>query len=82
MGAGSALIGLLLLVRSAALADLMKEGDDQWRGHPVFSRFEPSTGPLATDTGRWWALRAWVLASAVGFVMVGGGLLGRASLAL
>jgi len=82
MGASSGFIGALLIACSVPLADLMKEGDDRWRGHPVFSRFEPTTGPLATDEGRWWALRAWLLLSAVGFVVVGGGLLVRAALAL
>jgi hypothetical protein len=82
MGATSLVLAALLLVSSARLADLMKEGDDRWRGHPVFSRFEPHTGPLTTDEGRWWALRAWVLASAAGFAIVGAGLVLRAGLAL
>jgi hypothetical protein len=82
MGATSFVLALLLLVSSARLADLMKEGDDRWRGHPVFSRFEPHAGPLATDEGRWWALRAWVLVSGAGFAIVGAGLVLRAALSL
>ena len=82
MGAMGLVLALLLLVSNEHLADLMKEGDDRWRGHPVFSRFEPSDGPLATDQGRWWALRAWVLVSGAGFAIVGAGLAGRALLGL
>ena len=82
MGALAAMIGIALLVRSASLADHMREGDERWRDHPWISAFEPSDGPLATDTGRWWALRAWVLGSGAGFLAVGSGLLGRALLGL
>ena len=80
MGLAAVLIGTALLLRCRSIVGLMKEGDDRWRGHPVFSRFEPSDGPLATDEGRVWALRAWLVFWSAGFVFVGTGLLGRALL--
>jgi hypothetical protein len=79
MGMIAVAIGAVLLGTSGRLALLMKEGDDGYREHPVFSRFEPSSGPLATDEGRLFAFRAWVVVWAAGFVAVGAGLLIRAS---
>lgn len=78
MGAAAVLIGTALLARNGPITRLMMEGDENWRGHPVFSRFEPTAGPLTTHEGRMLAFRAWVLFWSAGFVLVGGGLLGRA----
>ena len=82
MGLTAVLIGTSLLARSSSVAELMKEGDDRWRAHPVFSKFEPSSGPLQTDEGRYTVLRGWLLFWSTGFVLVGAGLLTRALVAV
>jgi hypothetical protein len=79
MGAASLLIGLWLTVCSGPLADHLQEGDNRYREHhPWVEAFEPQSGWLASAAGRWWILRGWLLASALGFVGVGGALVLRA----
>jgi hypothetical protein len=79
MGVTALMIGLWLAVCSAPLADHLQEGDQRYReNHPWVESFEPQAGWLATADGRWWILRGWLLASAFGFVGVGGALLLRA----
>jgi hypothetical protein len=81
MGMSALLIGVALTGFSAPLADLMKEGDERYReDHPWVQAYEPQAGWLATDSGRWWILRSWLLFFAAGFVVVGGALLVRAVL--
>ncbi len=77
MGTLGALIGAALLLRSAHLAGLMKEGDDRYRHHPWLQRFEPDAGPLATDHGRVAAFRAWILVSGAAFLAMSTALLVR-----
>jgi hypothetical protein len=78
MGALGALIGLSLLARNEVLAAYMKEADDRYRSHPWLQAFEPTGGPLATDSGRITAFRAWMVVSGAAFLAVGLALLGRA----
>jgi len=78
MGAVAVGLGLALIGFSAPLADLMKEGDERYRGHPWVEAFEPDQPWLETDSGRWWILRSWLLLSAAGFVAIGALLLLRA----
>jgi hypothetical protein len=81
MGLTAVTLGLLLTAYSSRLADLLQEGDDRWREeHPWVQAFEPQVGPLATDRGRWWILRSWLLVSSFGFCVVGFALVGRAAL--
>jgi hypothetical protein len=82
MGFAGVLIGAALVLRNTQLAALMKEGDEHYRGHPWLRVFEPTGGPLATDSGRVTAFRAWILVSGAGFVAVGAALLVRGGLAL
>ena len=83
MGAAGLLIGLWLMVCSAPLADHLQEGDERYRdNHPWVEAFEPQGGWLATADGRWWILRGWLLATALGFVGVGGALAVRGVLAV
>ena len=77
MGSASLLLGLLLVAFSAPLATQMREGDDRWRDHGWTQTFEPDVGFLASDHGRWWIFRSWLLLSAVGFLAIGAGLVGR-----
>ena len=80
MGYSAILVGCLLIGFSAPLATLMREGDDGWRERGWTQAFEPDVGFLESDRGRWWIFRAWLLLSAVGFVVVGAGLVFRALL--
>jgi hypothetical protein len=82
MGVLGALIGVALLAGNARLADLLKEGDDQYRHHPWLQAFEPSDGPLATDAGRIAAFRGWFIVSGAGFLAVGAALMVRGALAI
>ena len=79
MGYASLLMGALLVVFNSQLATLMREGDDGWRQERSWTQaYEPDVGFLASDRGRWWIFRAWLLVSALGFVVVGFGLVFRA----
>ena len=79
MGIAGLLLGAALVSFSAPLAHLMREGDERWLEHSPWTRaFEPQSAWLATDSGRWWILRGWLLGAAVGFVVVGAALLLRA----
>lgn len=78
MGYAAVILGTLLLVFSSQLATLMREGDDGWRERGWTQAYEPDVGLLESDRGRWWIFRCWVLLSAAGFLVVGGGLLVRA----
>ncbi len=81
MGVASLLIGVWLGVCSAPLADHLQEGDTRYRErHPWVEAFEPQTGFLATNDGRWWILRSWLLAAAAAFAIVGGALVLRGAL--
>ena len=82
MGLMSLALGAVLTAQNGHLAAQMKAGDDDLRGHPWLRVFEPTDGPLATEAGRITAFRAWILASAAGFVVVGSGLLLRFALAV
>ena len=82
MGALGTLMGLALILRSSELAQYMKEGDDRYREHPWLQAFEPTTGPLATDSGRIVAFRAYVIIAGAGFLLVSAALVARASLGL
>jgi hypothetical protein len=77
IGSASVLVGALLLAFSSPLATLMREGDDGWRERGWTQAYEPDTAFLESDRGRWWIFRSWLLLSAVGFMVVGLGLLGR-----
>ena len=80
MGFASLLIGFTLSGFSAPLAHLMKEGDERYREeHPWVQAYEPQVGWLATDTGRWWILRSWLLLAAMGFAVIGALLVARAA---
>jgi hypothetical protein len=71
-------IGTALSVWSAPLAHGLREGDEQWRErHPWTAQYEPQTTLTASDRGRFLILRAWLLGSAAGFVVVGAGLVVR-----
>ena len=78
LGTASFLIGMLLVAHSATLASLMREGDDGWRERGWTQAYEPDAAFLESDRGRWWIFRSWLLLSATGFVVIGGGLLFRA----
>jgi hypothetical protein len=81
MGLTALAVGVWLGVCSGPLADHLQEGDDRYReNHPWVEAFEPQTGYFATADGRWWILRGWLLASALGFVVVGAALLLRATI--
>jgi hypothetical protein len=80
MGYTAVVLGALLVLFSAPLATLMREGDDGWRERGWTEAYEPDVGFLESDRGRWWIFRAWLLLSAVGFIAVGGGLLVRSFL--
>ena len=83
MGATALMIGLWLGVCSGPLADHLQEGDERYReNYPWVETFEPQVGWLATADGRWWVLRGWLLASAVGFTGIGLALALRGLLAL
>ena len=78
MGLAAIFIGTSLAGFSAPLADLMQEGDEHYREqHPWVESYEPQVRWLATDSGRWWILRGWLLFFATGFAVVGGALLAR-----
>ncbi len=78
IGYSSLVIGALLLAFSAPLATLMREGDDGWRERGWTQAYEPDVGFLESERGRWWIFRCWLLLSAAGFLVVGGGLVVRA----
>jgi hypothetical protein len=82
MGLAGVLIGAGLLLRNTHLATLMKEGDEHYRGHPWLRVFEPTEGPLATESGRFVVFRGWILVSGAGFLAVGAALLARGAFAL
>ena len=83
MGFTALAIGLWLGVCSGPLADQLQEGDEQYReNHPWVEVFEPQTGWLATADGRWWILRGWLLASALGFAGIGAALAVRGLIVL
>ena len=78
IGFTSLMLGALLLVFSGQLATLMREGDDGWRQERSWTQaYEPDVAFLESDRGRWWIFRAWLLLSAVGFLVIGGGLILR-----
>jgi hypothetical protein len=80
MGSTALLLGLTLVGFSAPLADLMQEGDEQYREqHPWVESYEPQVRWLETTTGRWWVLRSWLLLAALGFLVIGAMLAGRAA---
>ena len=80
MGASAVLLGLVLAGFSAPLALLMREGDERWRDErPWTAAYEPQVGFLASDRGRFWILRGWLLACAAGFAGIGIALLLRAA---
>jgi hypothetical protein len=78
IGYASLIIGALLLGFSGPLATLMREGDDGWRERGWTQAYEPDVGFLESERGRWWIFRCWLLLSAAGFLVVGGGLIIRA----
>ncbi|HEX8086860.1 MAG TPA: hypothetical protein VF529_21410 [Solirubrobacteraceae bacterium] len=78
IGYASLIIGALLLAFSGPLATLMREGDDGWRERGWTQAYEPDVGFLESERGRWWIFRCWLLLSAAGFLVVGGGLIIRA----
>ena len=80
IGNAAVVLGALLLIFSAPLATLMREGDDEWRERGWTQAFEPDAAVLESDRGRWWVFRCWLLLSATGFVVIGAGLVGRALL--
>lgn len=80
MGNSAIVLGALLCLFSGPLATLMREGDDGWRERGWTQAYEPSIGFLESERGRWWIFRGWLLLSAVGFLVVGAGLLARAVL--
>jgi hypothetical protein len=81
MGASAVLAGLVLVAFSAPLARLMREGDERLREEqPWTTVYEPQVGILASDHGRFWILRGWLLACAAGFAGVGLALLLRVAL--
>ena len=80
MGYGAIILGALLVGFSSPLATLMREGDDGWRERGWTQAYEPDVAFLESDRGRWWIFRCWLLLSAVGFVVVGAGLVFRALL--
>jgi hypothetical protein len=81
MGICAVAIAASLSGFSAPLADLMKEGDERYReDHPWVEAYEPQARFLATDAGRWWVLRGWLLFFAAGFAVVGVLLIARAAL--
>jgi len=72
MGLIALLLGALLARYSGPLADHLKEGDERYRERfPWVRGFEPQAGLLATDRGRWWLLRGWMLVTAGGYAAVG-----------
>ena len=78
MGVAAVALAVWLAVCSGPLADHLQDGDDRYRDrHPWVEAFEPHQGFLATADGRWWILRSWLLLAALGFAVVGGGLLLR-----
>lgn len=79
MGIAAVTIAALMTRFSPRLADLMREGDDRWREQPWTESFEPDVPFLATDRGRWWVFRGWLLLAASGFFVVGAALLLRAT---
>jgi hypothetical protein len=80
MSTTALMLGALLAAFSGRLATLMREGDDRWREQAWTQSFEPDVGFLASDRGRWWIFRCWLLLSSVGFFVIGAGLGGRALL--
>lgn len=78
IGYASFILGMLLLLFSGPLATLMREGDDGWRERGWTQAYEPNVGFLESEQGRWWIFRCWLLLSASGFLVVGGGLILRA----
>ncbi len=80
MGQAALVLGALLVLFSGQLASLMREGDDGWRERGWTQAYEPDVGFLASDRGRWWIFRSWLLVSAGGFLVVGVGLVARSLL--
>jgi hypothetical protein len=80
MGSASIVLGTLLVIFSAPLATLMREGDDGWRERGWTQAYEPDVSFLESDRGRWWIFRCWLFLSAAGFLAIGVGLDGRALL--
>jgi hypothetical protein len=80
MGLSALGIATLMSVFSPRLADLMREGDDRWREQPWTGSFEPDVPFLASDRGRWWIFRAWLLITSAGFLVVGVALVVRAAI--
>jgi hypothetical protein len=77
LGYSSIAIGALLVIFNGSLATLMREGDDGWRERGWTQAYEPDVSFLTTDRGRWWIFRCWLLLSAGGFLVIGGGLVAR-----
>jgi len=72
MGSAAVLLGLLLVGYSAPLAHLMREGDERWREEqPWTTAYEPQVGFMASDHGRFWILRGWLLVCAAAFAGIG-----------
>jgi hypothetical protein len=80
LGNAAFVLGALLAIFSGRLATLMREGDDGWRERGWTQAYEPDVGFLASDQGRWWVFRGWLLLSATGFFAVGAGLVLRSVL--
>lgn len=77
IGTASLVLAGLLAAYSAPLATLMREGDDGWRERGWTQAYEPDVGLLASERGRWWIFRGWLLLSATGFLAIGAGLVLR-----
>ena len=78
LGVVALAIGVALAAFSSPLARGLREGDDRWRErHPWTAAYEPQRALTATDRGRLLILRSWLLVSALGFAVVGAGLLLR-----
>jgi hypothetical protein len=72
MGLTALAFAALLAGYSAPLADGLLEGDDRLRErHPWVQAYEPQVGWLASETGRWWILRSWMLGASLAFLVVG-----------
>ena len=72
MGLAAILLGALLAAYSGPLAHHLKEGDERYRERFRWVQgVEPRQGLLATDRGRWWLLRGWMLVTALGYAAVG-----------